>query len=1330
MAKSTVMWTLCPNGIKDGKLRFSAAVSIRLEEGSGGKTPSLYLFPEILNWPDTVKAINFGVTYDKKKSAEPIAARRISPDPEMELWQAIFKPEAPVFNFKMADLSKNLVVSYPVKNVLTFVASTYLNVASESPEEPPPMEKVFHTDGLAQIRLKPITDVRFARTVQLRTTQQVMAQSVRREAESQKIKAVQVTPLPQPPKDFFLLRDFYKPKNRITLDPKTKQPIIKKVPITKPQIDFHQALAFITNYPALMRLLGLAIDFELDVPPDFPASGWIKIVPQGRSDETPRTAYNYDPARGIFEAASNKRPPEVVNGFLNLADEEQYDLVQLDVEAVALKTAELADTAETKDKAELPALRSSGLGVVKNEQAKSIAEVLVRAVELNNNLVSKREITLYSEDLVQGYRVDVWDEKSRKWRSLCQRLGTYRFIRLNRELTLEDEGFISPAVTQSADESSDDIFAHESLFHWDGWSLVAPRPGKTINPDDQPQAIENKAMSDFLLETRFQPKPGSLPRLRYGVGYRLRARTVDLAGNSQPLENPDDSCAIPPPSKPPFTFARFDPVPSPLVIPRQAPKSGENVDHVVIKSFNESIEKDTVPTDQVADRHLAPPKISQLDSEFHGMFDGTSGLKPEVYSLICQRDGGQFKEMEPGEQLELPYFPDPWARGACIRGLPYGAPDPMMIEFSGDWPDFRPFRIRLQEGSQPARWDASWRLLTIYLKKGESVTLRISCYFPERFLPIQGLYRWLEKPERIIPQKVMQPPRGLPEGQVQVLKTLQPPRIDLTRVRTLSLQGRNWLMTPFREITLMHATLQPVGKPVNKSLEARRGLGQTSAVLYGEFELHGPSTSKAELLADWKEPVDYLNEPGPRVLDYKAHVLEFKIEPVMTSLPLTPKPEPGKTDVQPGATQLQTRAATTALVKAPQTPVYRHEFGDTKFRKVNYRLITTTRYMEQFPSNELPEETGYTRTSDPVAVKVLNTAPPAMPKVVYVMPSFRWERSKKGSQVLSVRKSALRVYLERPWYSSGEGELLAVILPPGITVAPRKPVATPTSRAAAPQVSPRIQPQVQRRAVPGALQVSVPPVAEKYKPYVTMWGADPIWRAGAVAPPEYPLPEAFPSAVEIMGDLPLLELPEDKKFIAVGHQVEYDMERRLWFCDLELDSGQAYFPFIRLALARFQPDSVPGAHLSQVVVANFAQILPERNLAVTFNPSNFKEITVSLSGVSYIQGYAGSGPGEVEVALESKKLNLPDELGWEPVKDAVITLKPQRAGATEAGSFTWQGTLNLPKGIKLQDYRIAVREYELFDTDEVDQAARTVATVTHKKYKRLVYAETIKLLDL
>ncbi|MDD8020540.1 MAG: hypothetical protein PHU81_05050 [Acidobacteriota bacterium] len=1338
MPKSTIMWTVCPNGIKDGKLQFSAAVSIRLEDESSGRTPRLSLFPDIMNWPETVRALNFQIIYDNQKGRKPLGVRRVSADPEQELWQAIFKLESPVFSYKMADLSNNLVVSFPVKNVMTFVASEYMNVVAESPEEPPPIEKVFHTDGLAQIRLKPITDVRFAKTVELKATQPAMAQTVRKEAEGQKVKAVQVSPIPQPPKDFYLLREFYKPKNKVIQDLKTKKPIVQRVPITQPQLDFHQALAFLTSYPTLMRMLGLTIDFELEIPADFPTSGWIKLIPGGRSDETPRTAYNYDLSRKVFEAA-NKKPAEVINGFLNLADEELYDLVQLDVDSIALKTAELADTAETKEKAELPALRSSGLGVIRNDQAKNIAEVLVKAKELNDDLVRKKEITLYAEDLVQGYRIDVWDEKSRKWHSLCQRKGTYRFVRIDKEITIDDEGFISPAFTQSADESSDDIFAHESLFHWDGWSLVVPRPGKTIDPNDEPKAIENQALTDFKLETKFKPVPGSLPKLRYGVGYRLRARTVDLAGNSQPLENPDSSQTIPAPSKEAFTFSRFDPVASPVIIPREEPKTGETVDHVVIKSFNESLEKDTEPTSQVSDRHLAPPKISQFDSELHGMFDNDSGLRPEVYSLICQRDPGKFNELEPGDQIELPYFPDPWATGACVRGLPYGASDPMMIEFNGDWPDFRPFRLRLEEGSQFARWDDSSRVLTVYLKKGESVTLRISSYFPQRFLGIQGLYRWLEKPERVLPQKVLKPPRGLPEGQIKTLKTLQVPRIDLTRINTISAQGRNWLMTPFREITLIHATVQPIGRPINKSLEAQKSYGQTSAVLYGEYEIHGHSTSKVELMADWQEPVDYLSDPGPRVIDGKAHVLAFTITPQMKSISFTPKLEQKR--IQNSDNQQQVPKQMTATFEArPKLPVYRHEFGDTKFRRVNYSLMATTRYQEQFPSNELPEETGYTRTSDPVEVKVLNSAPPAMPKILYVIPSFKWERGKRGTQITSVRKNALRVYIERPWYSSGEGELLAVILPPGLQVTPKKRqpemvtgvVRTQAKTTSQTQIQAQARPQIQKKIVSPVASISIPSVAEKYKPYVTMWGADPIWKSGATAPPEYPLTNAFPSAVEIMGDLPLLEMPEEKKFIAVGHEVAYDEERGLWYCDLELDSGQAYFPFIRLALARFQPDSVPGAHLSKVAVTNFAQILPERNLVVTFNPSNLTEIGLTLSGISYNQGHAGRGPSLVEVSLENKKINLPEEIGWEPMEGMTITLNAQSTGSGQGSSFVWTGTMKLTGIARIRDYRLVIREYEIFDTDEADETARAVATaaIPRKKYKRLVYAETIKLVDL
>jgi len=489
-------------------------------------------------------------------------------------------------------------------------------------------------------------------------------------------------------------------------------------------------------------------------------------------------------------------------------------------------------------------------------------------------------------------------------------------------------------------------------------------------------------------------------------------------------------------------------------------------------------------------------------------------------------------------------------------------------------------------------------------------------------------------------------------------------------------------------------------------------------------------------MASWSEPVDDLNEPEPKVLESRAHVLELTVTPEMNSISLTPKT--GERRIEDSDNQQQVpRPITSAAVIGLPTPVYRQEFGDTRFRRVNYSLIATTRYQEQFPASELPREAIYTRSSQPVEVKVLNSAPPAMPKIAYVIPSFKWERKRDRNQIQSTRKSALRVYIERPWYSSGEGELLAVILPPGLGVTPKKRSKTvvaggvkdQTVTAGGTQPPVQARPQVQKKITQPPVSLHFPAVPTEYRPYVTMWGADPIWKSGSTWPPEYPSPEAFPAAVEIMGELPLLEMPEEKKFIAVGHEVEYDKERGLWYCDLELDPGQAYFPFIRLALARFQPDSVPGAHLSKVVVTNFGQILPERVLGVTFNPSNLAEIGFTLSGISYNRGYGADGPGVVEVSLETRKLNLPEEIGWEEVPETSITLKPQSSGARESSSYVWKGSLKLPREIKVRDYRLTIREYEIFDTDELDRTKATVTAVP-KKFKRLVYAETIKLADL
>lgn len=80
---------------------------------------------------------------------------------------------------------------------------------------------------------------------------------------------------------------------------------------------------------------------------------------------------------------------------------------------------------------------------------------------------------------------------------------------------------------------------------------------------------------------------------------------------------------------------------------------------------------------------------------------------------------------------------------------------------------------------------------------------------------------------------------------------------------------------------------------------------------------------------------------------------------------------------------------------------------------------------------------------------------------------------------------------------------------------------------------------------------------------------------------------------------------------------ECDKERGLWYCDVEIDAGQAYMPFVRLVLVRYQPHSLPDAHPSHVVLADLAQLTPERTATIAYNPKNPTNIDIAVAGLSY-----------------------------------------------------------------------------------------------------------------
>src|ERR1019366_6136474 len=151
----------------------------------------------------------------------------------------------------------------------------------------------------------------------------------------------------------------------------------------------------------------------------------------------------------------------------------------------------------------------------------------------------------------------------------------------------------------------------------------------------------NQPITPFKMTTAYSAMPGSLPELRFGRQYRVRARAVDLAGNSVPLK-----AAIPPelaaPAEgTPLPYLRFEPAPHPIVVLLANPQPGGSLDRMVIRSFNSSQDVDTQPVGDIDQRHIAPPKAAERMVEQHGMLDDANGkLRGDAatYNLITSRD--------------------------------------------------------------------------------------------------------------------------------------------------------------------------------------------------------------------------------------------------------------------------------------------------------------------------------------------------------------------------------------------------------------------------------------------------------------------------------------------------------------------------------------------------------------------------------------------------------------------------------------------------------------------------------------------------------------------
>ncbi len=374
---------------------------------------------------------------------------------------------------------------------------------------------------------------------------------------------------------------------------------------------FQETVAMVRKWPALARKLGLIFDLEFDGK-GLASQGRIRLVTDGR-DHSTWTLYEVSGQTFRTRSRNSTQPTDL----LPLGDESRYLFVQDDAEGLLLAAnATLGSGASQYDLGSprgTAVRRSTGLHLV-DRQRKPISHKR-KAVHADNELAA--------EDLVAGYRFDIqssYRAETKKWYSLSERIVDGK----NLDSTLEnlaDEG-VHQLTANLHDEKNDKgevtrhVLVNSNIVSWTGWSLCAPRP----------DAEEKTGEGNAPLQVKTSVKPKSLPRLRFGQQYRIRARIVDITGNSLSLADADEQMASDAYMSNPVRYLRNEPVFPPLVTMFQERSwwttsarrpSGESDRHVVIRSHG-GPEPVAIPKDVHSTRYLHTPQVALEIAESHG----------------------------------------------------------------------------------------------------------------------------------------------------------------------------------------------------------------------------------------------------------------------------------------------------------------------------------------------------------------------------------------------------------------------------------------------------------------------------------------------------------------------------------------------------------------------------------------------------------------------------------------------------------------------------------------------------------------------------------------
>lgn len=355
------------------------------------------------------------------------------------------------------------------------------------------------------------------------------------------------------------------------------------------------------------------------------------------------------------------------------------------------------------------------------------------------------------------------------------------------------------------------------------------------------------------------------------------------------------------------------------------------------------------------------------------------------------------------------------------------------------------------------------------------------------------------------------------------------------------------------------------------------------------------------------------------------------------------------------------------------------------------------------------------------------TRRPAPPDVHSLVPAFRWSggampRAPGGFLWWIERRTMLRLYLRRPWFGSGEGERVGIVLwPPGGS---GDSIDTLSADFIASLVEDDLGPSGR---------------------FVSAWGRDPLraWDDQAKEQSIFLTRSAFQDTGDPQDWQPRVLMPvpgaevgaNPESFAQVSlltYEPRFDVSEHLWFVDLDVNVGELPDPFIRLGIVRYQPNAREDRPLASegikaircsAPVAAWIQALPRRHLSATCTPlaaphvkTPFTQLAVTLAGPG------GERPTDGKLlphtAVRVRVVRHRPEAAGRPAEETDVydhEGRPLRweswSGAPHGdmrragGGMVWTCIFPLPQNLAENDWRYAVLAEEFDRMPSVYQSA-------------------------